>query len=78
MKEFTYDEISLMSIYTDGTRAGTIGALKEMRGYLEPNEIELLELTDSSIEKLEAITDADFAELELIPDFDEMEEEDGG
>ena len=41
-----------------------------MRGYLDADEAELRELTDSAIGKLEAITDEQFAELELIPDFD--------
>lgn len=42
-----------------------------MRGELSPEEIELRELTDSALEKLQAMSDAEFAELELYPDFDE-------
>ena len=48
-----------------------IEALTEMRGELSPEEIELRELTDSALEKLQAMSDAEFAELELYPDFDE-------
>lgn len=45
-------------------------ALTDMRGHLEPDETELLELTDSALRKLGRITDEQFAELELVPDFD--------
>lgn len=42
-----------------------------MRGELSPEEAELRKLTDSALEKLQAMSDAEFAELELYPDFDE-------
>ena len=51
-------------------RAGLMQALTDMRGQLEPDEAELLELTDSALRKLGRITDEQFAELELVPDFD--------
>ena len=70
MSDFTFDEINLMCIYNTGTRAGLIQELTVMRGYLEPDETELLELTDSALQKLGGITDEQFAELELVPDFD--------
>ena len=41
-----------------------------MRGYLDEDEAELRELTDSTLQKLGEITDEDFAALELVPDFD--------
>lgn len=67
---FTHEEINLMSIYNaDGTRDGLIAALTEMRGYLDAEEAELRELTDSALSKLRAMSDAEFAELELYPDF---------
>ena len=68
MKHFTYEEMELMSIYDPGTREGLIANL-EMRGYLEPDETELRELTDSALEKLRELSDADYEQLELIPDF---------
>ena len=71
MKHFTYEEMELMSIYDPGTREGLIANLEEMRGFLEPDEDELRELTDSALAKLRAISDGDFAALELFPDFDE-------
>ncbi len=47
-----------------------IATLTEMRGYLEPDEDELRELTDSALTKLERMSDADFEALELVPDFE--------
>ena len=52
MSNFTFDEINLMCIYNTGTRAGLMQALTDMRGQLEPDEAELLELTDSALRKL--------------------------
>lgn len=69
---FTHEEINLMSIYNaGGTREGLIADLTEMWGYLDAEEAELRELTDSALSKLRAMSDAEFAELELYPDFDE-------
>ena len=67
-KHFTHDEVSLMSIYNAaGTREGLIAALTEMRGYLDAEEAELRELTDSALAKLR---DTEYAALDLTPDFD--------
>ena len=69
---FTHEEINLMSIYNaDGTREGLIANLEEMRGYLEPDEAELRELTESALEKLRGISDAEYEQLELISDFED-------
>ena len=74
MKEnFTFEEQQLMSIYNPGTRLGLIHALVEMRTYLDKDEKELRDLTDSTIAKLNTITDAEFTGLDLIPDFGEGE-----
>lgn len=73
---FTHDEINLMAIYNPGTREGLIAELTMMRKYLEPDEAELLELTDSVLEKLTHMTDAAFATLDLIHDFNETEDMD--
>ena len=77
MEYLSFDEITLISLYTDSTRAGTIRALKEMRSYLDTGETELLTLTDSTIFKLEQMTDEAFETLDLFPDFDE-EDTDAG
>ena len=77
MEYLTFDELTLMSLYTDGTRSGTVRALKEMRGYLDAGETELLTLTDSTISRLEQMTNEAFDALDLFPDFDE-EDTDAG
>jgi len=71
MDQFTFEELNLIAIYDGGTRKKTISALQDMRHYLEPDEQELMNLTDSSIEKLEKLTDAEFDGLELFPDIEE-------
>lgn len=66
---FTNDEMNLMCIYNRDTRKELIDALTEMRGYLDEDETELRELTDSTIGKLNTITDEQFVTMELVPDF---------
>jgi len=76
MENFTFEEMNLMCIYNTGTREGLMDALKEMRGYLEPDEAELLALTDSTLEKLTRVSDEAFDALELYPDFGDEEDTD--
>lgn len=76
MENFTFEEMNLMCIYNTGTREGLMDALKEMRGYLEPDEAELLALTDSTLEKLTRMSDEAFDVLELYPDFGDEEDMD--
>lgn len=71
--EFTKDELTLISIYNNAIRSGTIVSLKEMMKYLSVDETELYDLTCSAIEKLEKITDEEYEALDLFPDFDETE-----
>ena len=72
----TYEEQQLMSLYNgSGTRSGLIADLREMRDCLDAGDGDLLELTDSTIEKLEVMTDEDYAALDITPDFD-VENED--
>ena len=68
---FTNDEMNLMAIYNAGSRAALMDALTAMREYLEEDEAELRDMTDSVLEKLNAMTDSEYDELVLIPDFDE-------
>ena len=74
MIHFTHDEINLMAIYNTGTRNRLIDELTAMRKYLEPDETELMSLTDSALAKLNLMTDAEFDSLDLMPDFDETED----
>lgn len=71
MMDFTNDEMNLMCIYDTGNRTGLINALSEMRKELSTDEIELRELTDSTLNKLSTMSDEDYAKLELYPDFDD-------
>lgn len=73
---FTYEEINLMCIYDTSSREGLISNLTEMRKYLDSDETELLELTDSALRKLKKISGKDFSELELFADFEEDEDAD--
>ena len=69
MKEnFTFEEQQLMSIYNPGTRLGLIHALVEMRTYLDKDEQELKDLTDSAITNLDTMTDEEFELTDLTPD----------
>ena len=71
MIELTFEEKNLVCIYSGGgTRLGTIAALEGMRRYLEPDEAELLSLTDSALDKLRGMEEEQFAALDLIPDFE--------
>ncbi len=70
---FTYEEINLMCIYDISSRKGLISELAKMKKYIEPDEADMLEMTDSAIRKLERISDEEFRELELVPDFEEDE-----
>lgn len=60
-----------MALYNSGgTRAALIAELREVRGYLESGDSDMLELVDSALAKLEAMTDAEYAALDLTPDYD--------
>ncbi|MDE7262071.1 MAG: transposon-transfer assisting family protein [Oscillospiraceae bacterium] len=79
MDNFTFEERNLVCIYNSaGTRTGLIAALKEMSGYLEADEKELRELTDSALSKLGRMTDAEYDALDLFPDFDTEDAAYGG
>lgn len=73
---FLSDEMNLMCICDTGSRTGLMNALSEMRKELSTDEIELRELTDSTLNKLSAMSDEDYAKLELYPDFDDEEDAD--
>ena len=73
---FTNDEMNLMCIYDTGSRTGLMKSLSEMRKELSTDEVELRELTDSTLNKLSAMTDEDYAKMELYPDFDDEEDVD--
>lgn len=51
------------------TRRETINAITYMQQYLESDETELNELSNSLLAKLEQMRDEEFDELEKFPDF---------
>ena len=73
---FNNDEMNLMCIYDTGSRTGLMNALSEMRKELSEDEVELRELTDSTLNKLSAMSDEYYEKLELYPDFDDEEDVD--
>ena len=46
-------------------------ALREMREALTDEEVDLREIADSVLAKLDGMTEEEFSELEMYPDFDE-------
>ena len=76
MGKFTMEECNLMCIYDTGTKNGLLAELTAMQAHLQPDEIELLELTHRVMDKLTAMTDEEYREItaELIADFEEQED----
>lgn len=66
---FEYEELKLMALYNTGSRERLMESLTEMRTYLTLSEMELRDLTDSTLDKLAGMTDAESEALELYPDF---------
>lgn len=65
---FTNEELQLIAIYKSGTRRLTIREIINMLPYLEKDERELSDLSQSAVSKLEQITDEEFFELDLFPE----------
>lgn len=65
----THDEMNLLCIYQKNTRVGTMDSITVMQQYLEKDETELAEMSDSLLGKLEKMTDEEFDEMEKFPDF---------
>ena len=69
MHELTFEERNLVALYNRDDRETTMRALSEMRNYLDADETELRELTDSALYKLGQMRDEDFDALDLTPDY---------
>lgn len=69
MTNLTHDEMNLLCIYQKNTRIGTMDSITVMQQYLEKDETELTEISNSLLSKLEKMTDEEFDELEKFPDF---------
>ena len=60
MDKFTVEETNLICIYNTGTREGLLDELAKMQTYLEQDEMELIELTKSVIDKIGAMSNEEF------------------
>ena len=69
MTNLTHDEMNLLCIYQKNTRVGTMDAIVVMQQYLEQDERELAEMSNSLLTKLEQMSDEEFDEMEKFPDF---------
>ena len=63
---FTKDERTLLILYCERNRSGTLKNLFLMRGQLQADEKALSALTDAVIRKLGGMTDAEFDGLNLL------------
>lgn len=72
MSIFTLEERNLICIYNTGSRIGLLSELTQMKTHLEGDETELLELTQSVMDKVATMTDGEFDSMiaELIADFE--------
>ncbi len=68
MSNLTFEETNLAALYDGGTREKTIGKIKDMQQYLDTDEAELRLLSESTLEKLNAMTDEEYDELDLFPE----------
>lgn len=63
---FTKDEKTLLILYGEKNRSGTLENLFLMRRQLQADEKALSALTDAVIRKLGGMTDAEFDDLNLL------------
>ena len=63
---FTKDERTLLILYCERNRSGTLKNLFLMRGQLQADEKVLSALTDAVIRKLSGMTDSEFDNLNLL------------
>lgn len=68
---FTDDELTLMMLYSPGTREGLIAELNAMQKALTGRDRNLSKWTKSVLKKVSAMTDEEFENIDLLPDFDD-------
>ena len=59
----TKDEQMLVLLYGDGTKAGLEKALTEMKSTLQPDEAELMRITEKLLKKLRRMTETAFQKM---------------
>ena len=72
MSKFTVEEMNLICIYNTGSRTGLLSELAQMKTHLEKEETELLGLSKSVMDKIDAMSDDEFENItaDLISDFE--------
>ena len=72
MSKFTVEETNWICIYNIGSRKDLISELSKMQTHLQKDETELLGLTYSVIDKVNAMKDDEFEDIivRLVADFD--------
>lgn len=72
MDKFTVEETNLICIYNTGTKEGLLDELSKMQTHLEQDEMELIELTKSVINKISDINDNDYDRItsKLVASFE--------
>lgn len=72
MSKFTVEEMNLICIYNTGSRTGLLSELTHMKTHLEKDETELLGLSKSVMDKIDAMSDDEFENItaDLISDFE--------
>ena len=71
MNQFRTEEITLICLYNEGTRLGTIAELRDMMHYLADDETELKRLSEEVIASLCRMSDEEYNQLvaDIAPDF---------
>jgi hypothetical protein len=68
---FIDDELTLMMLYSPGTREGLITELNAMQKELTGRDRNLRKWTKSVLKKVSAMTDEEFEKIDLLPDFND-------
>lgn len=69
MMVFNYDEKMLIMLYQSGTKKDLIKTLKEMKAELTDEEMELKQMSENLIDKLNKISESEFEILLSSLDF---------
>ena len=69
---FTVEEVNLMCIYGTDSRTELICVLEEMQTHLQCDEVELIQLANTTLGKLYNMSNNDFEKVqyELVSDFE--------
>lgn len=69
MTTFNLEEINLMCIYDTGSRSGLLTELEKVLPLLAEDDVELIQLVQTVLAKVQQMSDLEYGQLILIPDF---------